>query len=103
MPRAGRPAGWQQPSRAGLRGIGKEFAEASMADANVSMSGLTEREAQEFHAIFLRSFIGFVVVALIAHVLAWIWRPWLPGPEGYTTSMLDGATGLAHHMVSFLT
>ena len=59
----------------------------------VAASGLTETEAKEFHSIFLTSFIGFVVVAIIAHVLVWQWRPWLPGPNGYTTSMLDGA----HH------
>jgi light-harvesting complex 1 beta chain len=74
-----------------------------MAQATGSLSGLTEQEAQEFHAIFIRSFIGFTVVAAIAHVLAWMWRPWLPGPEGYTTSMLDGATGLAQHITTLLT
>jgi light-harvesting complex 1 beta chain len=57
----------------------------------VAASGLTETEAKEFHSIFLTSFIGFVVVAIIAHFLVWTWRPWLPGPNGYTTSMLDGA------------
>ncbi len=73
-----------------------------MAEAKSSLSGLTEQEAQEFHAIFMKSFIGFVIVALIAHVLAWMWRPWLPGPEGYQTSLLDGATGLVHHVSTFL-
>jgi light-harvesting complex 1 beta chain len=49
-----------------------------------SMSGLTEAEAKEFHGIFVKSFIGFTVVAIVAHFLAWQWRPWLPGVEGYT-------------------
>lgn len=74
-----------------------------MADAKTSLSGLTEQEAQEFHAIFMQSFIGFVILALIAHVLAWLWRPWLPGPEGYTTSLLDGATGVAQQVATMLT
>jgi light-harvesting complex 1 beta chain len=56
----------------------------------ISASGLTESEAKEFHSIFLTSFIAFTVVAIIAHFLVWEWRPWLPGPNGYTTSMLDG-------------
>ncbi len=43
----------------------------------VAASGLTETEAKEFHSIFLTSFIGFVVVAIIAHFLVWQWRPWL--------------------------
>jgi light-harvesting complex 1 beta chain len=33
----------------------------------------------------------FVVIAVIAHFLAWQWRPWLPGPKGYT-SLIDGVT-----------
>lgn len=55
-----------------------------------STSGLTESEAREFHSIFVTSFIVFVVVAIVAHILVWLWRPWLPGPEGYRTSLLDG-------------
>ena len=54
-----------------------------------SLSGLTEREAKEFHSIFMTSFIVFVIVAAIAHFLAWQWRPWLPGPKGYS-SLIDG-------------
>ena len=54
-----------------------------------SLSGLTEQEAKEFHSIFMTSFIIFMVVAVIAHFLAWQWRPWLPGPKGYS-SLIDG-------------
>lgn len=46
-------------------------------DRRGSLSGLTEDEAREFHGIFMSSFIGFTVVAIVAHVLAWAWRPWL--------------------------
>jgi light-harvesting complex 1 beta chain len=42
-----------------------------------SLSGLTEGEAEEFHAIFVKSFLGFTAVAVVAHILVWIWRPWL--------------------------
>jgi light-harvesting complex 1 beta chain len=55
-----------------------------------STSGLTESEAKEFHSIFVSSFIIFTVVAIIAHILVWQWRPWLPGVNGYSTSLLDG-------------
>ena len=55
-----------------------------------STSGLTDAEAREFHSIFVTSFIVFTVIAIIAHILVWMWRPWLPGPNGYATSMLDG-------------
>jgi light-harvesting complex 1 beta chain len=55
-----------------------------------STSGLTESEAKEFHSIFVSSFIAFTVVAIIAHILVWQWRPWLPPVGGYPTSMIDG-------------
>jgi light-harvesting complex 1 beta chain len=45
-------------------------------DRKGSLSGLTENEAREFHSVFMTSFIGFTVIAIIAHVLAWSWRPW---------------------------
>lgn len=46
-------------------------------DRQGSLSGLTEQEAREFHGMFVSSFIGFTVIAIIAHVLVWNWRPWL--------------------------
>jgi light-harvesting complex 1 beta chain len=54
-----------------------------------SMSGLTENEAKEFHSLFMSSFLGFTAVAAVAHLLVWMWRPWLPGPRGYV-SLNDG-------------
>jgi light-harvesting complex 1 beta chain len=67
-----------------------------------TLSGLTEAEAKEFHKIFISSFIGFTVIAIIAHFLVWQWRPWLPGPNGYTTSMLDHATTVVNHAIAYL-
>lgn len=55
---------------------------------DVSLSGLTESEAQEFHRFFIQGFMIFTVIAIIAHVLVWMWRPWIPGPTGY--SSLEG-------------
>ena len=63
-----------------------------MSDANLrtgSTSGLTDSEAREFHSIFITSFIAFTVIAIVAHVLVWQWRPWLPGPNGYS-QLMDG-------------
>jgi len=54
-----------------------------------SLSGLTDEEAQEFHRIFMASFIAFTVIAIVAHILVWQWRPWLPGPEGYKSAMVE--------------
>ena len=65
-----------------------------------SLSGLTEAEAQEFHGLFIKSFIAFLVVAIVAHFLVWMWRPWIPGPKGY--AMLDGVSTAVHGILPFL-
>jgi light-harvesting complex 1 beta chain len=38
---------------------------------------LTEAEAKEFHKIFVSSFMGFTAIAVVAHILVWMWKPWL--------------------------
>jgi light-harvesting complex 1 beta chain len=67
-------------------------------DRTSSTSGLTEEEAKAFHSIFVMSFLIFVGVAVVAHFLVWQWRPWLPGPGGYTTGMLEHL----HHVTTLL-
>ncbi len=69
-------------------------------DRTGSLSGLTENEAKEFHSIFMTSFIMFTIVAIIAHVLVWMWRPWLPGPKGYAA--LDGVMSTVHQLSSLV-
>ncbi len=64
-----------------------------------SLSGLTEHEAKEFHGVFVSSFTIFTVVAVIAHILVWMWRPWLPPVGGYRASLIDGVATV----VSYLT
>jgi light-harvesting complex 1 beta chain len=71
-----------------------------MADDRSTLSGLTDAEAKEFHSLFVSSFIAFTVIAVIAHILVWVWRPWIPGPKGY--ALLDGATALFHHATSLI-
>jgi len=50
-----------------------------------SYSGLTEAQAKEFHKIFVTSFILFLGIAIVAHILAWMWRPW----GGNYSSLID--------------
>ncbi len=59
---------------------------------------LTPEEAKEFHKIFVSSFIGFTVIAIIAHVLVWMWRPWLPGVNGY--AMLNDGVQVAQATIT---
>ena len=49
----------------------------AMAERKGSISGLTDEEAQEFHKFYVQGFVGFTAVAVVAHILVWIWRPWL--------------------------
>jgi len=71
-------------------------------DRRGSLSGLTEGEAKEFHSIFITSFIAFTVIAIIAHILVWMWRPWLPGPNGYV-ELHDGVTNVASLLTTLVT
>ncbi len=64
-----------------------------------SSSGLTDSEAREFHSIFVTSFIAFTAIAIVAHILVYNWRPWLPGINGYKTGLLDNL----HLVTTFLT
>lgn len=72
-----------------------------MVERSGSLSGLSEAEAQEFHRIFMQSFIVFTIVAVIAHILAWLWRPWLPGEQGYA-SLMDGVTVALSSIVPYV-
>lgn len=64
-----------------------------------TVSGLTDMEAREFHSLFMTSFIVFTAVAVVAHILVWMWRPWLPGRGGYTA--LESATQFAGSLPLF--
>lgn len=76
-----------------------------MSDTNDDRFGpgayLTPEEAKEFHKIFVTSFIGFTIIAIIAHVLVWMWRPWFPGVNGYAM-VNDGVEVAQATITSFL-
>ena len=59
---------------------------------------LTPEEAKEFHKMFVTSFVIFTIIAIIAHVLVFNWRPWLPGPTGY--AMLTDNVQLAQAAIT---
>jgi light-harvesting complex 1 beta chain len=63
-------------------------------DRGSSLSGLSDSEAREFHKIFVTSFLIFTGIAVLAHILVWMWRPWIPGPNGYS-ALVDGARDVA--------
>jgi light-harvesting complex 1 beta chain len=48
-----------------------------MEKTDGSLSGLTAKEAQEFHSAFMSGFLGFISACAVAHLLIWVWKPWL--------------------------
>jgi light-harvesting complex 1 beta chain len=67
------PSAWSWPQGRFDRSIVET---QSMANNDGSLSGLTANEAKEFHSLFVKSFIGFTAIAIVAHFLVWQWRPW---------------------------
>jgi len=74
---------------------------AGERDPGGSLSGLTDGEAREFHKIFVTSFLIFTAIAVVAHILVWLWRPWIPGPNGYS-SLFDNAHDVAMNVLNLV-
>jgi light-harvesting complex 1 beta chain len=47
-----------------------------MSEQGKSLSGLSAEEARAFHGLFVSSMVIFTVIATVAHVLVWTWKPW---------------------------
>ncbi len=48
-----------------------------MADkSDLSFTGLTDEQAQELHSVYMSGLVLFTAVAVVAHLLVFIWRPW---------------------------
>ncbi len=67
-----------------------------------SLTGLTASEAQAFHKIFMGSFFFFTAIAVVAHILVWMWRPWIPGVAGYPTASVEDGMRLASTLAGLL-
>ncbi len=69
-----------------------------------SLSGLTPAEAQQFHKLFIQSFLLFTAVAVFAHFLvAILWRwPWFPNEDGTYGSLVEGVSYAALQFSQFL-
>jgi light-harvesting complex 1 beta chain len=92
-----------------MRGIGPkahhmEDGHMAVEDNKTSMSGLTEKEAMEFHEIFVRSFLIFTAIAVVAHFLvAALWRwPWFPKVDGTYGALSHGVSVAGTYLAQFL-
>lgn len=70
--------------------------------ANQPPRALPKHESKAFVGIFLASFVVFLAVALMAQILTWQWRSWLPGAEGEKT-MIGGVKAAVYTAMSHLT
>ncbi|MEM0905968.1 MAG: light-harvesting antenna LH1, beta subunit [Pseudomonadota bacterium] len=64
-------------------------------ERTVSLSGLTEHEAKAFHGVFITGFLGFTFIAIVAHILMWMWKPWFLALPDQTSSLSEGLTTVA--------
>lgn len=47
-----------------------------MANQITSRTGITEAEAEEINGWIMRGTLLFTGIAIVAHALVWMWRPW---------------------------
>ena len=43
---------------------------------DLSLSGLTDEQAQELHGVYMSGLWTFTIMCLIAHIATWIKFPW---------------------------
>ena len=43
---------------------------------DLSLSGLTEDQAQELHSVYMSGLWTFTLMCVLAHIATWSWRPW---------------------------
>ncbi len=92
------------PAVRDMHGNGPSAHEAKVVHMNErqgSLSGLSPDEAKEFHGVFVTSFTAFMAVAVLAHILAWAWRPW--GWHGSEASLVDGVKVAVLQLLPVLT
>lgn len=65
------------------------------------LRAMTMQDSKAFMVIFAAGFLIFLAIALIAQMLGWQWRTWLPGAEG-VKSMTGGVKAAVYTFMSHL-
>ena len=74
-----------------------------MDDATDSwQSRMRQNDSRFFLGIFVVGFMVFLGVALVAQLLTFQWRSWLPGAEN-EKSLIGGVTAAVYSFMSYLT
>jgi len=68
---------------------------------NGALQRLLKEDSKAFSWIFAVGFVIFLPIALIAQILGWEWRSWLPGAEG-VKSMTGGVKAAVYTFMSHL-
>ena len=77
--------------------------ENAMTDMSVASSTeLARGDNVAFTSIFVVSFVALLIIALVAQLLTWKWRSWLPGAEG-GKSLIQGVKSAVYTFMSYLT
>jgi len=53
------------------------------------MSRVPDDDRRQLQRMIQLGFIALLVPALIARLTGWRWRPWPPGPEGYSSIVAE--------------
>ncbi len=67
-----------------------------------SPQGATKGDAVAFGSIFAVSFVLFLGIALLALLLTWNWRHWLPVADG-EKSLIHGVKSAVYTFMPYLT
>ncbi|MCW5662533.1 MAG: light-harvesting protein [Piscinibacter sp.] len=70
--------------------------------AREAAAQVLKSESKAFFTIFVVAFTFFLAIALVAQLLTWQWRNWLPGAEG-GKSLVGGVKSAVYTFMSHLT
>jgi light-harvesting complex 1 beta chain len=68
---------------------------------NGSVHSMARQDSKTYQSIFACGFLIFLAIALVAQMLGWHWRSWLPGAEGMK-SMTGGVKAAVYTFMSHL-
>lgn len=66
-----------------------------------SPHAVLKQDSKTYFAIFVLGYSAFLAIALVAQMLGWHWRSWLPGAEG-VKSMTGGVKAAVYTFMSHL-
>ena len=66
-----------------------------------AVQGLGRQDSMTYQSIFACGFLIFLAIALVAQMLGWHWRSWLPGAEGMK-AMTGGVKAAVYTFMSHL-